>query len=359
MRILVTGGAGFLGSHLCDLLIGRGDTVVCLDDLSTGHLANIEHLCSSTRFTFMEASVLAPLSIGGSFDGVVHLASPASPPVYLRRPIFTLRTGAEGTRNVLDFACAKSARFVLASTSEVYGDPLIHPQSEDYWGNVNPTGPRSVYDEAKRFAEALTTAYRTSCQADTGIVRIFNTYGPRMRPDDGRVVSSFIDQALRDAPLTVFGDGSQTRSLCYVDDLVRGVAAMLDSSERGPINLGHPRELTIRQIAELVRELVGSASKIELHPLPQDDPTRRQPDITRARELLDWSPHVPLRVGIARTIDMARCEFRRRLARDQDQEEALDRVRATDRVRRAPAHPAVSTQAGRSEVLSALRTGLT
>ena len=238
-----------------------------------------------------------------SFDGVVHLASPASPMAYLQRPIFTLRTGSEGTRNVLEFACAKSARFILASTSEVYGDPLIHPQSEDYWGNVNPAGPRSVYDEAKRYAEALTTAYRTSCGADTGIVRIFNTYGPRMRPDDGRVVSSFIDQALRCAPLTVFGDGSQTRSLCYVDDLVRGIAAMLDSREPGPINLGNPVELTIRQIAELVRELVGSPSKIELHPLPQDDPTRRKPDITMARDRLGWSPQVPVREGIARTIE--------------------------------------------------------
>ncbi|WP_319454941.1 MULTISPECIES: NAD-dependent epimerase/dehydratase family protein [unclassified Mycobacterium] len=314
-RILVTGGAGFLGSHLCDLLIDRGDTVVCLDDLSTGRLTNLEQLCSSRRFSFIEASVLAPLNIGGSFDGVIHLACPASPPEYLQRPVFTLRTGAEGTRNVLEFAGAKSARFILASTSEIYGEPLIHPQSEDYWGNVNPVGPRSVYDEAKRYAEALTTAYRTSCDADTGIVRIFNTYGPRMRSDDGRVVSSFIHQALCRAPLTVFGDGSQTRSLCYVDDLVRGIAAMLDSREHGPINLGNPVELTVRQIAELVRELVGSASRIELHPLPQDDPTRRRPDITRARERLGWSPHVPVQVGIARTIDMARCEFRQPPAR--------------------------------------------
>lgn len=302
MRILVTGGAGFLGSHLCDLLVGRGDTVVCLDDLSSGRSPNLEHLISSPRFSFIEASVLDPINIADSFDGVVHLASPASPSVYLKRPIFTLRTGSEGTRNVLEFAYAKSARFILASTSEVYGDPLIHPQSEDYWGNVNPAGPRSVYDEAKRYAEALTTAYRTSCGADTGIVRIFNTYGPRMRPDDGRVVSSFIDQALRCAPLTVFGDGSQTRSLCYVDDLVRGIAAMLDSREAGPINLGNSVELTIRQIAELVCELAGSPSKIELHPLPQDDPTRRRPDITKARERLGWSPHVQVREGIARTI---------------------------------------------------------
>jgi len=303
MRILITGGAGFLGSHLSDLLVGRGDTVVCLDDLSSGCRANLDHLFSSPRFSFIEASVLEPINIVDSFDGVVHLASPASPVAYLRRPIFTLRTGSEGTRNVLEFALTKSARFILASTSEVYGDPLTHPQSEDYWGNVNPAGPRSVYDEAKRYAEALTTAYRTSCGADTGIVRIFNTYGPRMRPDDGRVVSSFIDQALRCAPLTVFGDGSQTRSLCYVDDLVRGITAMLDSREPGPINLGNPVELTIRQIAELVRELVGSPSKIERHPLPQDDPTRRKPDIIKARDRLGWSPRVPVREGVTRTIE--------------------------------------------------------
>ena len=302
MRILVTGGAGFLGSHLCDLLIRRGDTVVCLDDLSTGRRGNVDHHDASPRFSFIEGSVLAALDFNGPFDGVIHLASPASPPAYLARPIFTLRTGSEGTRNALEFAHAKAARFILASTSEVYGDPLVHPQTEDYWGNVNPAGPRSVYDEAKRYAEALTTAYRTSFSTNTGIVRIFNTYGPRMRPDDGRVVSSFIDQALQFEPLTVFGDGSQTRSLCYVDDLVRGIAAMLDCDEPGPINLGNPTELTVREIAELVRDLVGSPSPIELHPLPTDDPTRRRPDITKARELLGWSPQVPVRVGIARTI---------------------------------------------------------
>jgi dTDP-glucose 4,6-dehydratase len=303
MRVLVTGGAGFLGSHLCDLLIGRGDSVVCLDDLSSGSRVNLDHLLSSPRFSFIETTVLEPIGIAGTFDAVAHLASPASPPAYLRRPIFTLRTGSEGTRNVLEFALSKSARFVLASTSEVYGDPLVHPQTEDYWGNVNPAGPRSVYDEAKRYAEALTTAYRTARGADTGIVRIFNTYGPRMRPDDGRVVSSFIDQALRSAPLTVFGDGSQTRSLCYVDDLVRGLAAMLDCEEPGPINLGNPVELTVRQIAELVLELVDSPSQIEMHPLPEDDPTRRRPDITKADDLLGWSPLVELREGLARTIE--------------------------------------------------------
>jgi dTDP-glucose 4,6-dehydratase len=303
MRILVTGGAGFLGSNLCTVLIGRGDTVYCIDDLSTGRRTNLEHLFTSPQFTFIEGSVLEPISLTDSVDGVVHLASPASPPAYLERPIFTLRTGSEGTRNALDFALAQSARFVLASTSEVYGDPLVHPQSEDYWGNVNPLGPRSVYDEAKRYAESLTSAYRTACGVNTGIVRIFNTYGPGMRPDDGRVVTNFIDQALRCAPLTVFGDGSQTRSLCYVDDLVRGLVAMLDSDQQGPINLGNPSELTVSQIAELVCELIGSSSTIERHPLPEDDPTRRKPDITRARELLGWNPQVELQDGLARTIE--------------------------------------------------------
>lgn len=303
MRVLVTGGAGFVGSHVCDVLIARGHTVVCLDDFSTGCQANIEHLSMSAKFSFVKASVLDPLDIKGSFDGVVHLASPASPLAYLDRPIFTLRTGSEGTRNVLDFAKDKSARFILASTSEVYGEPLVHPQPEEYWGNVNPVGPRSVYDEAKRYAEALTTAYRTSCGVDTGIVRIFNTYGPRMRSDDGRVVSTFIHQALNSKPLTVFGDGSQTRSLCYVEDTVHGILAMLDSDDPGPINLGSPVELTILEIAELVLELVGSSSRIELQPLPQDDPTRRRPDIGRARSRLGWSPRVPVREGIARTIE--------------------------------------------------------
>jgi dTDP-glucose 4,6-dehydratase len=302
VRVLVTGGAGFLGSHLCDLLIARCHTVVCLDDLSTGCLTNIDHLGTSHKFSYVEASVLEKVDVEGRFDGVIHLASPASPFAYLDRPIFTLRTGSEGTRNALDFAMAKSARFILASSSEVYGEPLLHPQPEEYWGNVNPTGPRSVYDEAKRYAEALTTAYRTSCSADTGILRIFNTYGPRMHPDDGRVVSTFIDQALNSKPLTVFGDGSQTRSLCYVDDLVQGILAMLEADDPGPINLGNPVELSVLQVAELVIELTGSLSPLELHPLPQDDPTRRRPDITRARDRLGWHPQVSVREGIARTI---------------------------------------------------------
>ena len=314
MRVLVTGGAGFLGSHLCELLIARSHTVVCLDDLSTGSRANIEHLDTSAKFSFIEASVLDTIDIGGGFDGVIHLASPASPFAYLDRPIFTLLTGAEGTRHVLDFARAKSARFILASSSEVYGEPLRHPQPEEYWGNVNPVGPRSVYDEAKRYAEALTMAYRTSGGVDTGIMRIFNTYGPRMRPDDGRVVSTFIHQALNSEPLTVFGDGTQTRSLCYVDDLVHGILAMLDSDEPGPINLGNPAELSVLEIASLVLALVGSRSQLELNPLPQDDPTRRRPDITKARDRLGWSPQVSVREGIARTIEWYAKELRANLA---------------------------------------------
>ena len=314
MRVLVTGGAGFLGSHLCDLLIAGNHTVVCLDDLSTGCRANIEGLGTCPKFSFIKASVLDPVDFEGRFDGVVHLASPASPAAYLERPVFTLRTGSEGTRNMLDFAKAKSARFILASSSEVYGEPIVHPQPETYWGNVNPVGPRSVYDEAKRYAEALTTAYRTSYGADTGILRFFNTYGPRMSPADGRVVSNFINQALNSKPLTVYGDGTQTRSLCYVDDLVHGILAMLESDEPGPINLGNPVELSVLAIAELVLELVGSPSRIELHPLPQDDPTRRRPDITRARDRLGWNPQVSVREGIARTIEWRAKELRENLA---------------------------------------------
>lgn len=314
MRILVTGGAGFVGSHLCDLLIARHHTVVCLDDLSTGCRTNIEQLGKSSKFSFIEASVLETIDIEGRFDGVIHLASPASPFAYLDRPIATLRIGSEGTRNVLDFAKAKSARFILASTSEIYGEPLLHPQTEEYWGNVNPVGPRSVYDEAKRYAEALTMAYHASCGVDTGIIRIFNTYGSRMRPDDGRVVSTFIHQALNSEPLTVFGDGTQTRSLCYVGDLVDGILAMLDSDEPGPINLGNPAELSVLEIAALVLELVGSPSRLELNPLPQDDPTRRRPDITKARDRLGWSPQVSVRDGIARTIEWYAKELRANLA---------------------------------------------
>jgi dTDP-glucose 4,6-dehydratase len=302
MRIVVTGGAGFLGSHLCDALIARGDSVICVDDLSTGNLDNLAALVGHRRFRFVEADVSAGLDVLGPVDTVAHLASPASPPDYLRRPLETLAVGSRGTENALRLAHRAGARFVLASTSEVYGDPAEHPQREEYWGNVNPVGPRSVYDEAKRYAEAVTMAYRRHHGVDTGIFRIFNTYGPRMRPEDGRVVSSFITQALNGQSLTIYGDGSQTRSFCYVDDLVRGIIAMIDSAEPGPMNLGNPEERTVTELAELVLELVDSPSRPEYHPLPTDDPTRRRPDITTATERLGWRPDVATPTGLQRTI---------------------------------------------------------
>jgi nucleoside-diphosphate-sugar epimerase len=300
MRVVVTGGAGFLGSHLCEALVRRGDTVVCADDLSTGRLENIEHL-RHLGCEFVRADVTMPLELSGSVDAVAHLASPASPPDYLRLPLETLAVGSRGTENALRLATQHGARFVLASTSEVYGDPLVHPQHEEYWGNVNPIGPRSVYDEAKRYAEAVTTAYRGR-RANTGILRIFNTYGPRMRPCDGRVVSSFIVQALSGEPLTVYGSGDQTRSFCYVDDLVRGLVAMIDSAEAGPLNIGNPQERTVRELAQLVLEITGSSSAIEFHRLPQNDPTRRRPVVTRVREALGWSPEVSIEEGLRRTV---------------------------------------------------------
>jgi dTDP-glucose 4,6-dehydratase len=302
MRIVVTGGAGFLGSHLCDALIARGDSVVCVDDLSTGNLDNIADLIGHRRFRFIEADVAAALDVHGPVDVVAHLASPASPPDYLRRPLETLAVGSRGTENALRLAHRSGARFVLASTSEVYGDPVQHPQREDYWGNVNPVGPRSVYDEAKRFAEAVTMAYRRHYGVDTGIFRIFNTYGPRMRPEDGRVVSSFISQALNGQPLTIYGDGAQTRSFCYVEDLVRGIVTMIDSSEVGPVNLGNPEERTVTELAELVLELIDTPSRPEYHPLPIDDPTRRCPDISAAAERLGWRPAVSTEDGLRRTV---------------------------------------------------------
>ncbi|WP_067566210.1 NAD-dependent epimerase/dehydratase family protein [Nocardia acidivorans] len=309
MRILVTGGAGFLGSHLTDALLARGDDVVVLDDMSTGNPANL--LPPRPGLTIVDADVRAPLLLDGPFDAVAHLASPASPPEYLRRPVFTLTTGALGTQQVLEFAARKNARVVLASTSEVYGDPEVHPQTENYWGNVNSVGPRAVYDEAKRYAEALTTAFGDSQGVDTGIVRIFNTYGPRLRPEDGRVVSNFIAQALAERPLTIYGDGTQTRSLCYVDDLVRGLIAMIDArGERGPINLGNPVEMSVRSIADLVLRLTGSSSRLEWLPLPTDDPVRRRPDITRAAERLDWQPRTSVVNGIGRTIAWQRGNHR-------------------------------------------------
>lgn len=302
MRVVVTGGAGFLGSHLCDALLSRGDQVVCLDNLSTGRLENIIHLTDRADFEFREVDVSAGIDVAGPVDAVAHFASAASPPDYLRMPIETLAVGSRGTEHGLCLAEAKGARFLLASTSEIYGDPAVHPQPEEYWGNVNSIGPRSVYDEAKRFAEALTTAYGSARGVNVGIIRIFNTYGPRLSASDGRVVTNFITQALNGDPLTVYGDGSQTRSFCYVDDLIRGIVAMIDSSEPGPINLGNPEEFTVGDFAKLVLQITGSSSRIEYRPLPQDDPTRRRPVINRAKERLGWQPEVPVAEGVSRMV---------------------------------------------------------
>ena len=306
MRVVVTGGAGFLGSHLCDAILARGDSAVCVDNLATGRPDNVAHLMDSPGFTFVEADVSLALDVPGPVDAVAHLASPASPPEYLRLPLETLAVGSRGTENALRLAHQHGARFVLASTSEVYGDPAVHPQSEDYWGNVNPVGPRSVYDEAKRFAEALTRAYRDTKGVNAGIIRIFNTYGPRMNAQDGRIVTNFITQALNGDPLTIYGDGSQTRSFCYVDDLIRGIVGMIDSTEAGPVNLGNPEEFTVTEFARLVLRLTGSDSPVEHLPLPVDDPTRRCPVITRASQVLGWQPKVPVEDGIRRTIEWFR-----------------------------------------------------
>jgi dTDP-glucose 4,6-dehydratase len=304
-HIVVAGGAGFLGSHLCDYLIGRGDSVLCLDDLSTGSKENIAHLLDSGRFSLVVTDVSKKVESesGVKVDAVCNLASPASPPAYLARPLETLAAGSEGTRRLLELAQRHDARFLMASTSEVYGDPLVHPQAESYHGNVNPTGPRSVYDEAKRFAESITMAMHRTHGVDVGIARIFNTYGPRLTPGDGRVVSNFISQALRGEPLTVYGDGSQTRSLCYVDDEIAGLVALLDSSLVGPVNIGSPDERTVLELADIVLELSGSDSGLEFLPLPTDDPLQRCPDITLATTELGWAPKVDLREGIARTIE--------------------------------------------------------
>ena len=306
MRVVVTGGAGFLGSHLCDAILARGDSAVCVDNLATGRPDNVAHLMDSPGFTFVEADVSLALDVPGPVDAVAHLASPASPPEYLRLPLETLAVGSRGTENALRLAHQHGGRFVLASTSEVYGDPAVHPQSEDYWGNVNPVGPRSVYDEAKRFAEALTRAYRDTKGVNAGIIRIFNTYGPRMNAQDGRIVTNFITQALNGDPLTIYGDGSQTRSFCYVDDLIRGIVRMIDSAEAGPVNLGNPEEFTVTEFARLVLRLTGSDSPVEHLPLPVDDPTRRCPVITRARQALGWQPQVRVEDGIRRTIEWFR-----------------------------------------------------
>ncbi len=302
-RVVVSGGAGFLGSHLCDRLLERGDEVVCIDNLITGSTDNIEHLFGNQQFTVVRHDVSQHVWVPGPVDRIMHLGSPASPVDFTRIPIQILKVGSNGTHNLLGLAREKGARFFLASTSEVYGDPLVHPQPESYWGNVNPVGPRGVYDEAKRFAEAMTMAYQRVHDIEVRIVRIFNTYGPRMRPDDGRVVSNFITQALSNQPLTVYGDGSQTRSFCYVDDQIRGQLALLDGPHTGPINIGNDVEFTMLELAEVVVEVTNSDSDITFVPLPQDDPTRRKPDLTEATMKLSWKPEVDLKTGITRTAE--------------------------------------------------------
>ena len=302
MKVLVTGGAGFLGSHLCDRLLAEGHEVIAMDNLVTGNLRNIAHLEGGPRFRFLRHDVTRFITVDGALDAVLHFASPASPIDYLELPIQTLKVGSLGTHNALGLAMAKKARFLLASTSEVYGDPLVHPQPETYWGNVNPIGPRGVYDEAKRFAEAMTMAYRRANGVDTRIVRIFNTYGERMRPRDGRVVPALICQALAGEPMTVFGDGSQTRSFCYVSDLIEGIYRLLLSKESEPVNIGNPGELSVLDFARTIQKLTGTASPITFRPLPVDDPRVRQPDIGKARRVLGWEPRVGLEEGLTRTI---------------------------------------------------------
>ena len=310
MRILVTGGAGFLGSHLCDRLLAEGHDVIAMDNLITGSTDNISHLASNRRFQFIHHDVTNYIYLKGSLDAILHFASPASPIDYLELPIQTLKVGSLGTHNALGLALAKGARLLLASTSEVYGDPMVHPQQETYWGNVNPIGPRGVYDEAKRFAEAMTMAYHRSHGVDTRIVRIFNTYGPRMRLSDGRVVPNFVGQALRQEPLTVYGEGKQTRSFCYASDLVDGIYRLLLSDENEPVNIGNPAELTIHDFAQVINELTGNPAGIRFEPLPVDDPKQRQPDITKARRILGWAPKVDLRTGMTQTVEW----FRNQLA---------------------------------------------
>ena len=299
---LVTGGAGFLGSHLCDYLLERGNRVICVDNFETGSLRNIAHL-KRDDFRFLHVDITKHFEVDEDLDFVYHMASPASPIDYARLPLHTLKVGAYGTHNTLGLAKFKRARFMLASTSEVYGDPLVHPQPESYWGNVNPIGPRGVYDEAKRYAEALTMAYFRQQGVDTSIVRIFNSFGPRMRPNDGRAIPTFLSQALADRPVTVFGDGSQTRSFCYVDDLIRGLVLLAESGVHEPVNIGNPNEMTLLEMAKLVVELTESRSEIVFEALPVDDPQVRQPDITRARDLLGWEPQVDLREGLTKTIE--------------------------------------------------------
>ena len=305
-RYLITGGAGFIGSHLCETFLGQGHDVICMDNYSTGAQQNIAGFAANRRFTFMDHNVSRYIEVQQPLDFVLHFASPASPVDYLELPIPTLKVGSLGTHNALGLAKAKNAVFLLASTSEVYGDPLVRPQHEEYWGNVNPVGARGVYDEAKRFAEAMTMAYHRYHGLDTRIVRIFNTYGPRMRMQDGRVVPNFILQALKGEPLTVYGQGEQTRSFQYVDDLVAGIGRLLESGEHYPVNIGNPHEMTVLQFAKKILELTGSKSEIAYRPLPQDDPQVRQPDITKARKLLNWEPKVDLDEGLIKTIDYFR-----------------------------------------------------
>ena len=302
-RIVVLGAAGFLGSHLCDFLIDRGDTVVGVDDLSSGSLMNINHLQDQSRFTFLTNDICVDIPVQGHFDALLNFASPASPPRYLQRPLHTLRTGSIGTERALEMASTANARFIMASTSEVYGDPTEHPQIETYNGNVNPIGPRSCYDEAKRYSEALCMAYMRSRNTNIGIARIFNTYGPRLDPSDGRVVSNFITQALAGNDITIYGTGQQTRSFCFVSDLIRGVVALLDSSEQGPINIGNPIENTMLELATTIVELCHSSSQLVFEDLPEDDPTRRKPDITKAKHSLGWQPTISLKDGLTTTIN--------------------------------------------------------
>jgi dTDP-glucose 4,6-dehydratase len=304
---IVTGGAGFLGSHLCDHLLGKGHAVICVDNLDTGSLQNIEHI-RDPAFRFLQHDLTEPLFVEGEIDFLYHLASPASPIDYARLPLHTLKVGSYGTHHMLGLAKLKRSRFLLASTSEVYGDPQVHPQKEDYWGHVNPIGPRGVYDEAKRYAEALTMAYHRQQGVDTCIARIFNTYGARMRPHDGRAIPTFLRQALQDKPVTVFGEGDQTRSFCYVDDLIRGLVALMEADVHLPVNIGNPHEFTLLELAETVIEVTESRSEIVFEALPTDDPQVRQPDISRARELLSWEPEVELRDGLRRTIEQAGVE---------------------------------------------------
>ena len=301
-RTLITGGAGFLGSHLCDYLIEKGHEVICIDNLSTGNMENISHLMGKKRFSFIQYDVTNYLHVDGELHNILHFASPASPIDYLRMPIQTLKVGSLGTHKALGLALSKKARFLLASTSECYGDPLVHPQTEDYWGNVNPVGPRGVYDEAKRFAESMTMAYHRYHGVETRIVRIFNTYGPRMRLEDGRALPAFMGQCLRGEDLTVFGDGTQTRSFCYVDDLVEGICRLLSSGEVYPVNLGNPDEINLLELAHRILGVTGSRSRIVYRPLPEDDPKVRRPDIGKAKRLLGWEPRVSLDEGLQRVL---------------------------------------------------------